>query len=193
MHFRAEVRHEYTVLGFVPGSKPFDLFDRARAGRMKLYVKRVFITDEVEILLRYLRFVRGLVDSADLPLNVSREIIQESPILAAIKKGVTGRVLSELEKLARDNAEPYDKVWEAFGAVLKEGLYEDFERRSQLLGLARFKTTGGGGWRSISDYVGSIKRTRRRSTTRRAPTLAALRVRLSSRASARADRGTALA
>ena len=157
VHFRAEGRHEYTVLGFVPGSKPFDLFDRARAGRMKLYVKRVFITDEAEILPRYLRFVRGLVDSADLPLNVSREMIQESPILAAIKKGVTSRVLSELEKLARDNAEDYDKVWEAFGAVLKEGLYEDFERRSQLLGLARFKTTASGGWRSIKDYVGSIK------------------------------------
>ena len=84
-------------------------------------------------------------------------MIQESPILAAIKKGVTSRVLSELEKLAQDNAEAYDKVWEAFGAVLKEGLYEDFERRSQLLSLARFKTTAGGGWRSIKDYVGSIK------------------------------------
>ena len=77
--------------------------------------------------------------------------------LAAIKKGVTSRVLSELEKLAQDNAEAYDKVWEAFGAVLKEGLYEDFERRSQLLSLARFKTTAGGGWRSIKDYAGSIK------------------------------------
>src|SRR5215213_4876378 len=134
VHFRAEGRHDYTVLGFVPGSKPFDLFDPNRAGRMKLYVKRVFITDEAEILPRYLRFVRGLVDSADLPLNVSREMIQESPILAAIKKGVTSRVLSELEKLSRDNAEAYDKVWEAFGPVLKEGLYEDFERRGQLLG-----------------------------------------------------------
>ena len=157
VHFRAEGRHEYTVLGFVPGSKPFDLFDPDRVGRMKLYVKRVFITDEAEILPRYLRFVRGLVNSADLPLNVSREMIQESPILAAIKKGVTSRVLSELEKLAQDNAEAYDKVWEAFGAVLKEGLYEDFERRSQLLSLARFKTTAGGGWRSIKDYANSIK------------------------------------
>src|SRR5829696_757678 len=97
VHFRAEGRHEYTVLGFVPGSKPFDLFDPNRAGRMKLYVKRVFITDEAEILPRYLRFVRGLVDSADLPLNVSREMIQESPILAAIKKAVTSRLLSDLE------------------------------------------------------------------------------------------------
>ena len=100
IHFRAEGRHEYTTLAFVPGSRPFDLFDPDRKGRIKLYVKRVFITDEAEILPRYLRFVRGLVDSADLPMNVSREKIQESPILAAIKKGVTSRVLSELEKFA---------------------------------------------------------------------------------------------
>jgi molecular chaperone HtpG len=158
VHFRAEGRHEYTALAFVPGSTPFDLFDPDRHGRMKLYVKRVFITDEAELLPRYLRFVRGLVDSADLPLNVSREMIQESPLLAAIKKGVTSRVLSELEKLAQNDAEAYTKVWETFGPVLKEGLYEDFERRSTLLGLGRFKTTAsGGGWRSLKDYVGSLK------------------------------------
>jgi molecular chaperone HtpG len=158
VHFRAEGRHEYTALAFVPGSTPFDLFDPDRHGRMKLYVKRVFITDEAELLPRYLRFVRGLVDSADLPLNVSREMIQESPLLAAIKKGVTSRVLTELEKLAQNDAEAYTKVWETFGPVLKEGLYEDFERRSTLLGLARFKTTAsGGGWRSLKDYVGSLR------------------------------------
>ncbi|MFL5533597.1 MAG: molecular chaperone HtpG [Gemmatimonadales bacterium] len=158
VHFRAEGRHEYTALAFVPGSTPFDLFDADRHGRMKLYVKRVFITDEAELLPRYLRFVRGLVDSADLPLNVSREMIQESPLLAAIKKGVTSRVLGELEKLAQNDAEAYTKVWETFGPVLKEGLYEDFERRSTLLGLARFKTTAsGGGWRSLKDYVGSLR------------------------------------
>ncbi|MBO1905381.1 molecular chaperone HtpG [Microvirga sp. 3-52] len=158
VHFRAEGRHEYTALAFVPGSTPFDLFDPDRHGRMKLYVKRVFITDEAELLPRYLRFVRGLVDSADLPLNVSREMIQESPLLAAIKKGVTSRVLSELEKLAQNNADAYTKVWETFGPVLKEGLYEDFERRQTLLGLARFKTTAsGGGWRSLKDYVGALR------------------------------------
>src|SRR3954453_1398901 len=92
VHGRAEGRHEYTVLAFVPGPRPFDLLDPDRHGRMKLYVRRVFITDEAEVLPRYLRFVRGLVDSADLPLNVSREMIQESPILGAIKKRVTGRV-----------------------------------------------------------------------------------------------------
>ena len=104
IHYRAEGRHEYTVLVFVPSTRPFDLFDPDRKGRVKLYVKRVFISDEVDILPRYLRFVRGLVDSADLPLNISREMIQESPILAAIQKGVTSRVLSELEKLADKRA-----------------------------------------------------------------------------------------
>jgi molecular chaperone HtpG len=97
LHYRAEGLHEYSVLAFVPETKPFDLFDPDRAGRMKLYVRRVFITDEAQILPRYLRFVRGLVDSNDLPLNVSREMIQESPVLAAIQKGVSNRVLSELD------------------------------------------------------------------------------------------------
>jgi molecular chaperone HtpG len=100
-------------------------------------VKRVFITDEVEVVPRYLRFVRGLVDSADLPLNVSREMIQESSILTAIKKGVTNRLLSELEKLAESDAPAYGKVWDNFGPVLKEGLYEDLERRTQLLAASR--------------------------------------------------------
>jgi molecular chaperone HtpG len=158
VHFRAEGRHEYTALAFVPESKPFDLFDPDRHGRMKLYVKRVFITDEAEILPRYLRFVRGLVDSADLPLNVSREMIQDSPLLAAIKKGVTNRILGELEKTAGNDEPTYAKIWETFGPVLKEGLYEDFERRSQLLGLARFKTTASGeGWRSLKDYVAALR------------------------------------
>jgi molecular chaperone HtpG len=158
VHFRAEGRHEYTALAFIPGSRPFDLFDPDRKGRMKLYVKRVFITDEAEILPRYLRFVRGLVDSADLPLNVSREMIQESPIFAAIKKGVTSRILGDLEKLAEKEPESYVKIWETFGSVLKEGLYEDFERRDLLLTLARFKTTASGGaWRSLKECVASLK------------------------------------
>jgi molecular chaperone HtpG len=158
LHYRAEGRHEYSVLAFVPGTKPFDLFDPDRKGRMKLYVKRVFITDETELMPRYLRFVRGLIDSADLPLNVSREMTQESPILGAIRKGVTSRLLSELEKLAENDAAAYGQVWENFGPVLKEGLYEDFERRETLLALARFKTTAsGGGWRTLKDYVAGLK------------------------------------
>jgi molecular chaperone HtpG len=158
LHYRAEGRHEYSVLAFIPESKPFDLFDPDRAGRMKLYVRRVFITDEAEILPRYLRFVRGLADSADLPLNLSREMIQESPVLAAIQKGATNRLLGELEKLAASDTEKYQAIWENFGPVLKEGLYEDFTRRETLLGLARFKTTtSGGGWRSLKDYAAGLK------------------------------------
>ena len=158
VHFRAEGRHEYITLAFVPGSRPFDLFDPDRKGRIKLYVKRVFITDEAEVLPRYLRFIRGLVDSADLPLNVSREMIQESPILSAIRKGVTSHVLSDLEKLAEKEPESFAKIWENFGVVLKEGIYDDFERRDALLALSRFKTTASASsWRSLKDYVASLK------------------------------------
>ena len=158
LHYRAEGRYEYNVLAFVPESRPFDLFDPDRKGRMKLYVRRVFITDEAELLPRYLRFVRGLVDSADLPLNVSREMIQDSPILTTIQKSLTGKVLGELEKTAKNDPAAYAKLWDTFGAVLKEGLYEDFERRETLLKLARFKTTTSGGeWRSLDDYVAAMK------------------------------------
>jgi molecular chaperone HtpG len=105
-----------------------------------------------------LRFVRGLVDSADLPLNISREMIQQSPILTAIGKGVTSRVLAEIEKLAEKEPEAYAKLWENFGVVLKEGIYEDFERRDALLALSRFKTsTSGGVWRGLKDYAASLK------------------------------------
>jgi molecular chaperone HtpG len=158
IHFRAEGRHEYGALAFVPGSRPFDLFDQDRKGRMKLYVRRVFITDEADLLPRWLRFVRGLVDSADLPLNLSREMIQDSPLMAAIRKGVTNRILSDLGKLAETDAAAYAKIWENFGVVLKEGLYEDFERREQLLKLARFRSTASGeGWRSLADCVAAMK------------------------------------
>ncbi|MGG7519608.1 molecular chaperone HtpG [Allorhizobium undicola] len=157
VHFRAEGRHEYTALAFVPTTAPFDLFDPDRKGRMKLYVKRVFITDDAELVPRYLRFVRGLVDTADLPLNISREMIQDSPILGAIRKGVTSRILTALEKQAENDAEAYLKFWEIFGSVLKEGLYDDFERKTQLLGLARFHTTSGEGLRSLAGYLKNAK------------------------------------
>lgn len=158
IHFRAEGRHEYSVLAFVPGARPFDLFDQDRKGRMKLYVRRVFITDDADLVPRYLRFVRGLVDSADLPLNLSREMIQESPLLAAIRKGVTNRILGDLLKLSETDAEAYAKIWDNFGVVLKEGLYEDFERKEQLLKLARFRSTASGEtWRGLADYVAAMK------------------------------------
>ncbi|MHB2165491.1 molecular chaperone HtpG [Alsobacter sp. R-9] len=158
LHWRAEGRHEYSVLAFVPSQPPFALFDPMRKGRMKLYVRRMFIADDIEILPGYLRFVSGIVDSADLPLNLSRETIQESAILGAIRKGVTNRVLSDLEKLAENDAEAYGKVWNAFGAVLKEGLYEDMERRDQLYKLARFTTsTHPDGDRSLKAYVEALR------------------------------------
>ncbi|MDR9762846.1 molecular chaperone HtpG [Rhizobium redzepovicii] len=158
VHFRAEGRHEYTTLAFIPGSQPFDLFDPDRKGRMKLYVKRVFITDDAELLPRYLRFVRGIVDTSDLPLNISREMIQESPVLTAIRKGITSRILNALEKMADSEPETFAKFWGLFGAIVKEGIYEDFERRPQLLKLARFHTTAvEGATRSLADYVAGMK------------------------------------
>ena len=158
LHYRAEGRYEYSVLLFVPSMKPFDLFDPDRKGRIKLYVRRVFITDEAEILPAWLRFVRGVIDSEDLPLNLSREMLQSNPVLEAIKKGVTNRVLSELEKLAENDAETFAKIWDAFGAVLKEGLYEDPSRRDALLKIARFRTTASGdGLRSLAQYVEDLK------------------------------------
>lgn len=157
IHYKAEGRHEYSVLLFVPGQKPFDLFDPDRRGRVKLYVKRVFITDDAVVLPPYLRFLRGVVDSEDMPLNISREMLQDNPIVTAIKKAVTNRVLSDLEKMADKDADTYKAVWDNFGAVLKEGLYEDIERRDQLLGLMRFASTQSQEEpRSLKDYVASM-------------------------------------
>jgi molecular chaperone HtpG len=157
-HWRAEGRHEYTVLAFVPGSRPLDLFDPARKGRNKLYVKRVLISQDTDLLPGWLRFVRLVVDSADLPLNVSREMIQESAVFAAIRKGVTNRVVQELTKLAESEPEKFAKVWENFGAVIKEGLYEDPERRDALFKMARFaSSTHPEGGRTLADYVGALK------------------------------------
>ncbi len=157
LHYQVEGRQAYAVLLFVPSTRPYDLFDQERRGRVKLYVRRVFITDEADLLPSYLRFVRGVVDSEDVPLNISREMLQNNPVVGAIRKAVTGRVLSELEKLAESDNDAYEKIWDIFGGVLKEGLYEDFERREQLLGLARFKTSMHEGWRSLKDYAADLK------------------------------------
>ncbi len=158
IHYRAEGRHEYTVLLFVPGARPFDLFDANRKGRIRLYVRRVFITDDANLLPAYLRFVRGVIDSADMPLNISREMLQNNPMVASIRKAVTNRVLSELKTLAEKDAETYAKLWTDFGAVLKEGLYEDHERRDALYELVRFPTTTSGETQhSLKDYIASLK------------------------------------
>jgi molecular chaperone HtpG len=156
LHYRAEGRYSYAVLLFAPSTKPFDLFEPARKGRVKLYVRRVFITDDADLMPAYLRFIRGVVDSEDLPLNLSREMLQNNPQLAQIRKAVTGRVIGELEQLAERDVENFDKIWEAFGAVIKEGIYEDFERREKLLALARFTTTSGEK-RSLKQYVEGLK------------------------------------
>jgi len=157
LHYRAEGRQSYAVMLFVPTMRPFDLADAGRKGRIKLYVRRVYITDDAELLPPYLRFVRGVVDSEDLPLNVSREMLQNNPQVTQIRNAVTGRVLSELESTADKDAGKYKTLWEAFGPVLKEGLYEDHERRAQLLGLCRFASTASDEPRSLKQYVADLK------------------------------------
>lgn len=158
VHWHAEGRNDYAVLAFVPGSRPFDLFDPTRPSRAKLYVKHVLIKENAEIVPRWLRFIRLVVDSADLPLNVSRETIQESPVFAAIKKAVTNRLLQELTKLSETDREKFAKIWDHFGSVLKEGLYEDPEKRDAIFGLARFATSAHpGGGRSLKDYVAELQ------------------------------------
>jgi molecular chaperone HtpG len=157
IHYRAEGRQSYAVLLFVPSRPPFDLFDTTRKGHVKLYVRRVYITDDAELLPSYLRFVRGVVDSEDMPLNISREMLQNNPQVAQIRKALTGRVVTELQSLADDKPEAYAKVWEAFGRVLKEGIYEDQERRDQLIALARFASTAGDGQRSLKQYAADLK------------------------------------
>jgi molecular chaperone HtpG len=156
LHYRAEGRQSYAVLLFAPSSRPFDLFDAAQRSRVKLYVRRVFITESAELLPSYLRFICGVVDSEDLPLNISREMLQNNPQVAQMRKALTGRVISEFEHLAAKDAEAFAKIWDAFGAVIKEGLYEDHERRESLLKLARFTTTAGSG-RTLEQYAADLK------------------------------------
>ncbi len=165
LHFKAEGVIEYSGLLFIPSMRPSDLFDPERRNRVKLYVKRVFITDNCdELLPSYLRFLRGVVDSEDLPLNISRELLQHNPVLAKMRTALVKRVLGELQKKAEKSPEDYNKFWETFGSVLKEGIYEDAAQRDQLLQLARFRTTAknaeaedGDQWVSLDDYVARMK------------------------------------
>jgi molecular chaperone HtpG len=158
LHFRAEGKIDYTGLVFIPGAKPFDLFHPDRKQSLKLYVKRVFITDHCEDLLpSWLRFLKGVVDSEDLPLNISRETLQANPLITKIRAGLTKKVLGELAKIAEKEPERYAKFWENFGAVLKEGIYEDEGNRDALLKLARFRSTNGEGFTSLADYIGRMK------------------------------------
>ncbi|MDP7426277.1 MAG: molecular chaperone HtpG, partial [Rhodospirillales bacterium] len=157
LHNRVEGKIEYTNLLYVPSSRPFDLMNPERKHRVKLYVKRVFITDDCEDLMpHFLRFVHGIVDSEDLPLNVSREMLQHNVLVGHIKKALVKRIFSELKKKATKKAEEYATFWDNFGAVLKEGLYEDHENREKLLELVRFKSTESDNLVSLEDYVGRM-------------------------------------
>jgi molecular chaperone HtpG len=156
LHYRAEGRQSYVVLLFAPSTKPFDLFEPSRKGQVKLYVRRVFIADDADLLPAYLRFIRGVIDSEDLPLNISREMLQNNPQLAQIRKAVTGRVIGELESLSEKEPENFARIWDAFGPVIKEGIWEDFERREKLLALSRFTTTAGEK-RSLKQYAENLK------------------------------------
>jgi molecular chaperone HtpG len=160
-HNRVEGRSEYTQLLFVPARAPFDLWDRQHRRGIRLYVRRVFIMDDAEQLMPvYLRFVKGVVDSADLPLNVSREILQESRDVRAIREGCTKRVLSMLEDMAENRPEDYQKFWGEFGQVLKEGMGEDFANQERLARLVRFaSTTTATGEQTVSlaQYVARMK------------------------------------
>lgn len=157
-HNRVEGRSEYTQLLYIPAKAPYDLWNRDKRGGVKLYVKRVFIMDDAEALMPvYLRFVKGVIDSADLPLNVSRELLQESRDVKAIREGCTKRVLSMLEDLAENQPDKYLAFWREFGAVLKEGLGEDHANRERLAKLIRFASTHADEGVSLADYVSRMK------------------------------------
>ena len=160
-HNKVEGKLEYTSLLYVPGRAPFDLYHREAPKGLKLYVQRVFIMDQAdEFLPLYLRFIKGVVDSNDLSLNVSREILQSGPVIDSMKSALTKRVLDMLEKLAKDKPDDYKAFWKAFGQVLKEGPAEDFANKEKIAGLLRFaSTTGEGDEQSVSlaDYLGRVK------------------------------------
>jgi molecular chaperone HtpG len=173
-HNRVEGRTEYNQLLFVPAKAPFDLWNRDKRGGVKLYVKRVFIMDDAEALMPvYLRFVKGVIDSADLPLNVSRELLQESRDVKAIREGSTKRVLGMLEDVAENQKDKYAEFWRQFGAVLKEGVGEDFQNQERLARLLRFGSTHADEGVSFADYVSRMKEGQQAIYVLTADTLAA--------------------
>jgi molecular chaperone HtpG len=156
LHWRAEGQLEFYALLFVPGSRPFDLMEGDRESHVRLHVRRMFITGDAKLLPEWLRFVQGVVDTEDLPLNVSREMLQATPVLARIRRAVTNRVLTELKTRARDEAS-YAKFWENFGPIMKEGIWGDSEHRAALAELLRFRSSTQEGWTSLADYVSRMK------------------------------------
>ncbi|HDV7284755.1 TPA: molecular chaperone HtpG [Mannheimia haemolytica] len=160
-HNKVEGKQEYTSLLYVPSKAPWDLFQREQKHGLKLYVQRVFIMDDAEVFMpNYLRFMRGLLDTNDLPLNVSREILQENKVTQSLRSALTKRALQLLEKLAKDDAEKYAQFWQAFGVVLKEGVGEDFANKQQVAGLFRFASTQRDDSEqavSFADYIARMK------------------------------------
>ena len=156
LHWRAEGNIEFHALLFVPGMKPFQAVEEERVSKVRLHVRRMFITDAAELLPPWLRFVQGVVDTEDLPLNVSREMLQSTPVLARIRKAVTNRVITELKNKAKE-PEDYAKFWKNFGPILKEGVWEDADHRKDIAGLLRFRSTHGDGLVSLADYVERMK------------------------------------
>ncbi|MBQ8251113.1 MAG: molecular chaperone HtpG [Alphaproteobacteria bacterium] len=157
MHYKAEGTIDYTALLFVPTKPPFNLFQPDRKSNLQLYVNRVFISDDLpELMPFYLRFVTGVIDTNDLPLNVSREMLQKTPVMQKIKKGIVKRILTELKKRSEDKAD-YQKFWESFGIVFKEGLYEPVEERDEIAALCRFNQTKEDALTSFDEYIASMK------------------------------------
>jgi molecular chaperone HtpG len=156
LHWRAEGALEFYALLYIPGARPFDPVEGDRESHVRLHVKRMFITADAKLLPDWLRFIQGVVDTEDLPLNVSREMLQATPVLARIRRAVTNRVLTELKTKSKE-AESYAGFWENFGAVMKEGLWDDTEHRATLSELMRFRSSTQEGWTSLADYVSRMK------------------------------------
>jgi molecular chaperone HtpG len=158
-HWKAEGVIEYTALLFVPTLRPWDLYDPTRKHAVRLYVKRVYITDNLENLMYpWLRFVRGIIDSEDLPLNISREMLQRSPVVDKIRTGVTKKILNELDALSRSDAPAFEAAWQQFGAVIKEGLYDAAAHREDIFKICRFFSSSSGDKAiSLDDYIGRMK------------------------------------
>ena len=156
LHWKAEGMLEYFALLFLPGMKPFEPVEGDRDSHVRLHVRRMFITDKADLLPHWLRFVQGVVDTEDLPLNVSREMLQTTPVLARIRKALISRVLSKLKNRTKD-ADDYGKFWDNFGPVLKEGVWEDAEHRAEIAPLLRFRSSSQEGWTSLPDYLSRMQ------------------------------------
>ena len=153
-HYKAEGQIEYTVLNFIPSTKPFDLYDPARENRLKLYVKKVFITDNCpELIPPYLRFLRGVIDSEDLPLNIIREMLQNNPVVKKIRNSLVRRTIGDLKKKLINDRASYEQFWSNFGPVIKEGIYEDFEKKDNLLEIALFKNSNSTKLITLEEYI----------------------------------------